>query len=202
MPEIWQSWANLPDHADRAMVNALRSGRVPHRGDDGRGFDARPVPLKVAVPALRKILLGSDRAIVTYEKTILHGPLGPYRPQPHTVEATVDFFGPELAWDEFRDELIRFELPASFEMPAGEMANEPLRPLRGKELDDALDCWALDQWGESLEKLPGRDDLLRLAQQARPEFSRVTQQDIRALRRRLAPDEIKRGGARTHRRPP
>jgi hypothetical protein len=71
-------------------------------------------------------------------------------------------------------------------------------PLLGKALDDALDKWALDQWGKDLTKLPSRDDLLRLAR-TRPEFNKVTQQDIRALRRRQAPDEIKRGGGRRHR---
>jgi hypothetical protein len=79
-------------------------------------------------------------------------------------------------------------------------AEATVPPLRGKALDDALDRWALRRWGKNLLQLPGRDELLSLARQDNPEFSRVTQQDIRALRRRIAPDEIKRGGATTHRR--
>jgi hypothetical protein len=71
--------------------------------------------------------------------------------------------------------------------------------LHGKALDDELDKWVFARWGDDLTKLPSRDELLRLARD-RPEFSRVTQQDIRALRRRKAPDEIKRGGGKTHRR--
>ena len=79
-------------------------------------------------------------------------------------------------------------------------AEATVPPLRGKALDDALDRWALGRWGKNLLQLPGRDELLSLARQDNPEFSRVTQQDIRALRRRIAPDESKRGGAMTHRR--
>jgi hypothetical protein len=81
---------------------------------------------------------------------------------------------------------------------------EPLRksnerPLYGKELDEALDKWARGQWGEDMKMLPGRDALLLLAR-ARSEFSKAGQQDIRGLRGRLAPDEIKRGGGGMHRR--
>jgi hypothetical protein len=72
--------------------------------------------------------------------------------------------------------------------------------LHGKALDEALDKWAGDRWGNDLTKLPNRAGLLLLAR-TRPEFRNVSQQDIRTLRGRLAPDEIKRGGARMHRRP-
>jgi hypothetical protein len=82
------------------------------------------------------------------------------------------------------------ELPASKSTPP---------PLYGVALDDALDKWALLRWGEDLNKLPSRDELLSLAR-TQPGFSKVSQKDIRALRRRLAPDEIKRGGGKMHRR--
>jgi hypothetical protein len=70
--------------------------------------------------------------------------------------------------------------------------------LRGKALDHELNKWALDHWGKDLTKLPSRDELLRLAR-TKPEFRRITQQDIRRLRARLAPAEIKRGGGTMHR---
>jgi hypothetical protein len=81
--------------------------------------------------------------------------------------------------------------------PASTQSSSP--PLRGRTLDDALDSWALKLWGADLTKLPNRDELLRRAR-TRPGFSHVNQQDIRDLRRRRAPDQIKRGGGGMHRR--
>ena len=89
--------------------------------------------------------------------------------------------------------------PYGSHLPAPEMATSKLPPLRGAALDDALDEWARFQWGEDLTKLPNRAALLMLARMV-PEFRNVTQHDIRDLRRRLAPDEIKRGGGGMHRR--
>jgi hypothetical protein len=77
---------------------------------------------------------------------------------------------------------------------------EPAAPevLQGKALYDELDKWTLALWGKDLTKLPNRDELLSLARN-KPEFSKVNQLDIRALRRRLAPKKIRKGGARLHR---
>jgi hypothetical protein len=74
------------------------------------------------------------------------------------------------------------------------------QPLLGAALDNALDKWVLKQWGGDLTKLPNRDQLLLLARKE-PRFEKVSQQDIRALRDRHAPNEIKKGGAKMHRRP-
>jgi hypothetical protein len=84
-------------------------------------------------------------------------------------------------------------------VPAIEQTAETSRPLRGTSLADELYKWARRQWGEDLKKLPNRDALLTLARKE-PELRNVTQQDIRDLRRRLAPYEIRRGGGGMHRR--
>jgi hypothetical protein len=72
--------------------------------------------------------------------------------------------------------------------------------LYGQALDDALDGWARRQWGNDMTKLPARAELLSLAR-TNPEFKKVNQDDIRRLRRRNAPDEIKKGGGGMHRHP-
>jgi hypothetical protein len=74
------------------------------------------------------------------------------------------------------------------------------QPLHGQALDDALDGWARRKWGSNMTKLPDRARLLSLAR-IEPEFKKVNQQDIRRLRTRNAPDEIKKGGGGMHRRP-
>jgi hypothetical protein len=69
-------------------------------------------------------------------------------------------------------------------------------PPSGKALMEALDRWVLDTWGSDLTKLPGRDELLKCA---RKQMSpKVTQDHVRALRRKYAPDTIKKGGAGLH----
>jgi hypothetical protein len=80
--------------------------------------------------------------------------------------------------------------------PSDEGGETDSKALRGEALDCELDKWARDRWPD-LTKLPSRDELLSLARR-KPEFSRVNQFDIRALRRRLAPEEIRKGGARLH----
>jgi hypothetical protein len=71
----------------------------------------------------------------------------------------------------------------------------------GPVSEDDLDEWAQNLWGKDLTKLPSRDELLPLAKSKFPK-AKVTQKDIRELRRRLAPEEIKRGGGKMHRRRP
>ncbi|HEY1430411.1 MAG TPA: hypothetical protein VGF39_02095 [Stellaceae bacterium] len=89
------------------------------------------------------------------------------------------------------------ELPTSANPRDERPPAEAVAPLGKAALDDALDQWARNKWGKDLTKLPDRDELLS---RARAEFSKVTQRDIRGLRARLAPDEIKRGGGKMHRR--
>jgi hypothetical protein len=60
--------------------------------------------------------------------------LGGNQAQPITVRRTATLDGPELAWDEYRDDLIRFELPAGAK-PARPRGPEP-KTLRRYEADD------------------------------------------------------------------
>jgi hypothetical protein len=60
--------------------------------------------------------------------------------------------------------------------------------------------WAQSRWGEDIQKLPGRADLLRIF---RGQFGRVfgiNDKTMREVRRRLAPRRARRGGAPMHRR--
>jgi hypothetical protein len=98
----------------------------------------------------------------------------------------------------FPENPVKSPLGVACRVAGGEPVEEK-EPLRREALDDALDEWALVEWGADLTKLPPREELLSLARKL-PKFSHVTQPDIRALRQRRAPDDIKRGGARMHRR--
>jgi hypothetical protein len=115
MPEIWGGWSYLSDRADKAMVNSLRRGNVPYRGEARELGSPWPVLLNEVVAGLLSLGAGS---LAEYEKTEwtagvaigrlpLHTP-----PRPIARKATADVSGAELAWEEFRDDLIRFELPA------------------------------------------------------------------------------------------
>jgi hypothetical protein len=60
--------------------------------------------------------------------------------------------------------------------------------------------WAQSRWGEDIQKLPGRADLLRIF---RGQFGRVfgiNDKTMREVRRQLAPRRARRGGAPMHRR--
>ena len=63
-----------------------------------------------------------------------------------------------------------------------------------------LIVWAQSRWGEDIQKLPGRADLLRIF---RAQFGRVLgihDKTMREVRRQLAPRQARRGGAPMHRR--
>jgi hypothetical protein len=77
--------------------------------------------------------------------------------------------------------------------------SEDKPPRSGKALNEALNQWAWDGWGPDFETLPDRDKLLKLAREPDEVSPNVTREQIRALRRRLAPEKLRRGGAPTHR---
>jgi hypothetical protein len=63
-----------------------------------------------------------------------------------------------------------------------------------------LIVWAQSRWGEDIQKLPSRLDLLLIF---RGEFGRVlgiNEKTMREVRRRLASQKARRGGTPTHRR--
>jgi hypothetical protein len=81
--------------------------------------------------------------------------------------------------------------PASPELEKWESTGDPLP----KVID-----WARSKWGGDIENLPARSELLQIF---RGQFGRVrgiSDQTMREVRRQLAPDAARRGGAPTHRR--
>jgi hypothetical protein len=81
--------------------------------------------------------------------------------------------------------------PASPELEKWESEGDPVP----KVID-----WARSKWGGDIENLPARSELLQIF---RGQFGRVrgiSELTMREVRRQLAPDTARRGGAPTHRR--
>jgi hypothetical protein len=120
MPEIWDKWHFEPAHADQAMVNSLRRGNVPCRGKASlpRGLSRQPIALRDVLTGLLSLrnpwLPLSFGEAAEYEATEWRSVLaiGGHQAQPMTVKNIAMLEGVELAWGEFRDDLIRRELPA------------------------------------------------------------------------------------------
>jgi hypothetical protein len=121
MTKIYAGWSSL-DQADDAMAKALRSGKVHCRGEF-REFDWQfgkgdSVALQDVISTLRKLRVYSDEAVVEYEITITEMTtfgsdlFRVLRPHTRKSERTAWIGNPELVWPEFRDYLIRFELPS------------------------------------------------------------------------------------------
>jgi hypothetical protein len=111
MPEIWNGWSSYLDHhADKAMVNSLRRGTVPFRGE----ATALGTPFLVSLKDVVAGLLSLNFPLAEYETTELGTvvTLGGYAERPISSKKIAVLSNPELAWEEFRDDLIRFELRA------------------------------------------------------------------------------------------
>jgi hypothetical protein len=125
MPEIWSGWSYDRSGADKAMVNALQSGEVHYRGEaqeaGGAWWPARSVNLKNVITGLVSLSVGFIETTAEYETTewtagVAFGRL-PLQTAPRSItrEKTAVIRRAEIAWEEFRDYLIRFELPAGAE---------------------------------------------------------------------------------------
>jgi hypothetical protein len=126
MPQISSGWQWNSDHADRAMVNCLRRGNVPYRGETrsiGEPWSNRPLNDVVA-----GLLSLTSYGWAEYEHVTMSSGFQLGRtitpPRPVTHKQTVELVGAELDWAAFRDDLIRFELPA------GVTPTEPPKPVR------------------------------------------------------------------------
>ena len=60
--------------------------------------------------------------------------------------------------------------------------------------------WALSQWGNNLQKLPSRSELLRIFREQYGPVLGINEKTMREVRRQLVPEAVRRGGAPTHRR--
>ena len=112
MPEIWSGWKDDHDHAHRAMTNSLRRGKVPVRGF-ARVEDSYGRPVEIQATSIAPYLVGiTESRLCEYEVTRRFS--GRKMNSPPSIVTTIERLpieGFELAWDEFRADLIRWELP-------------------------------------------------------------------------------------------
>jgi hypothetical protein len=145
MPEIWDGWRYRLAHADEAMVNSLRRGNVPYRGGayEPGSWRTKPIALRdvvVGLLALRNPRFATSFAEEAEYEAAEWGSvlsLGGYRTQPITVKKTAAIVNVELAWDEFRYDLIRYELPVGVK-PARKRGPEPQKLRRYEAADREL----------------------------------------------------------------
>src|SRR5436305_8303744 len=111
MPQIWNGWSNLPHHANRAMVNALRRGDGPVCGEAQELGSLESVRLETVIAGLLSLAAGVAEYETTGSSSGLR--LGGYQTSagPVTRKKSAVLIRPELAWEPFRDDLIRRELP-------------------------------------------------------------------------------------------
>jgi hypothetical protein len=69
----------------------------------------------------------------------------------------------------------------------------------GDPLPKLID-WAQSRWGEDIQKLPDRIELVRVFRAQFGRVSGICEKEMRAVRRQLASREARRGGAPMHRR--
>jgi hypothetical protein len=137
--EVWDGWRwpTHREHADQAMVNSIRRGNVSCRlgaylragayeqGSSIFGWWLNPkIPLQTVIAGLLKLHFGSpllrEPIRAEYETTdegssIRYGgpPVIPGWPaRPVTTRRIAVLNGAELAFDQFREDLILYELPA------------------------------------------------------------------------------------------
>ena len=124
MPDIWDGWRFQTSHADKAMVSSLRRGNVPFRGEAHeplfpdlpivRPRTDRPLALPEVAAGLLVLQFSLHQlTLAEYEATEVGSVLvlGGITPAPVRVRRTAVLSREELAWEQFRDDLIRFELP-------------------------------------------------------------------------------------------
>lgn len=123
MSEIWKAWAHDYDAANQAMIRALRSGEVHYRGSAVKSDGFTPVPFEDVIATMQELFfLGPDEVTAQYEITATNFHVSDFgrelgfssviRPLTSKSRQTARIWNPELAWTEFRDYLIRCELPA------------------------------------------------------------------------------------------
>lgn len=116
MPEICDEWRYLSSHADQAMANSLRRGDVPYRGTAYKPGRTKPIDLRDVVAGLLSLrthpsLFAYEAEYEATEWQTVPMPFGGWQQRPVRVKRTAILDNAELAWDEFRDDLIQRELP-------------------------------------------------------------------------------------------
>jgi hypothetical protein len=86
------------------------------------------------------------------------------------------------------------------ELGIREAASQPIEKwdCLGDPLPKLID-WARSKWGDDLQKLPGRSELVRVFREQFGGIRGINENTMREVRRQLAPENARRGGAPTHR---
>jgi hypothetical protein len=207
MPDIWHFWL-IDREANASMVKVLRRGRVECRGPDGVA-DGYRVRLHDILPALQEISLTSQTARVRYAKRVstLHtvGYLQPTLVESES-EAIAEFRAPELVWEQFRDGLIRFELPTGMQ-PTGNARSQQRGAYRG-----TLEEWMAKKRLATLQLMTPAaiaNDFRQYCEDERTELLPLLPQRLRAMEplikrivaRRLAAVEAKNKAPTASKRP-
>jgi hypothetical protein len=202
MPEIWDGWHFQLTHADKAMVNSLRRGYVPYRGKAwtlGSRYTRQPIALRDVVAGLLTVRNATFvevadpmfLEVADYEATEWGSvlALGGYQSQPMTVNKTAQLDDVELGWDEFRDHLVRFELPASVTPKAALRRRRP-GPKDGEQSIKDIACKiALQILGDDEQRRPlGYGRRIALARLVNVELAgRGHQYEEDSIRKMIAP---------------
>jgi hypothetical protein len=142
MGEIWSRWQGsqweldfryiaelLGCNADTAMVNSLRRGNVPVRGKAcDRHLFGHTLPLSEVVAGLLSVdlILGTAECeLIQVTRGIRTGTVST-----RSQKRYFNLIDPELAWEEFRADLIRYEMRAG-DMPNTDPAEIPGDQDRG-----------------------------------------------------------------------
>jgi hypothetical protein len=89
------------------------------------------------------------------------------------------------------DEPDRMHEHSSHNVEKWDCAGDPLPKLVG---------WARSRWGEDIQKLPSRQELLSAFRRQFGQLLGINEKTMREVGRQLAPQKARRGGAPTHRR--
>jgi hypothetical protein len=188
MLEIWDGWRYRLADPDQALVNSLRRGTVscrlsPNNPRAGAYEDSGLVPflgplwgkridLRDVVAGLLTLRTFESPIRAEYETEGLSHPPG-WAPRKWTQKQAAVVWGAELAWDELRDDLI------SFELPAGERPNRPklhrtaarrrrepapMRPAPSVQIHQAI-TEVYDQAEAAGEKPPNVNEVIKPVQE-------------------------------------
>jgi hypothetical protein len=156
MPEIWDGWRYRTADADQALVNSLRRGNVSYRlsrNDPYAGtyedsvfapFMNKKIDLRDVVAGLLMLQFYRSPIRAEYEtEELAHMP--GWSPVKRKLKLTAAVYGAELAWDELRNDLILFELPAGAQpnqpkshRTAARHRREPIRPAPSGQIHQAI----------------------------------------------------------------
>jgi hypothetical protein len=104
--------------------------------------------------------------------------------------------------ESMRVEIVETARDSSFNKPPGIPEDASRLVEKWDYLGDPLPKlinWARSKWGDDLQKLPGRSELLRIFREQFGPIQGINERTMRRVRDRLAPEKARRGGAPTHR---